>query len=278
MPAPTLQRPTRALAWPTLLLSPPDAGRIARLHALCGALCALSGSEATPQAAARLARIRAELAWATPRDPLARDALDLLPAGAGRDALGAFLAGLRREFGPVALADEAALMRHAHSIHGMASVMVCAALGASLPPAARGQVVALGQAMRLTSIARDVIADARAGRRFLPATWLPLSPAEIAAADRPARRHIARATAMALRRAEPLYGRGRAGIATLPPRLRPAAFAAAAAHRETGRMLLARGCDPRAPRATVSGRAGFRATWAWLVPHPSTAEALHAPT
>ena len=41
----------------------------------------------------------------------------------------------------------------------------------------------LGIAMQLTNIARDVLEDAKMGRRYLPASWVDLTPAQLASAE-----------------------------------------------------------------------------------------------
>lgn len=112
----------------------------------------------------------------------------------------------------------------------------------------------LGVAMQLTNIARDVGEDVRAGRVYLPLSWL--REAGIDADDFVARPHfspqLATVIARLLDAASILYERADAGIADLPADCRPAIHAAGLVYSEIGRDVARRGFDSVSGRAVVS--------------------------
>ena len=145
-----------------------------------------------------------------------------------------------------------ALRAYAMRVAGSVGVMMACIMGVRAP-AALEAAADLGCAMQLTNIARDVGEDARAGRLYLPLTWLReagVDPDSFlgAPAASPA---IAGVVRRLLDEASLLYGRGDAGIAALPARCRPAIRAAAALYEAIGTEVARRGCDPVARRAVV---------------------------
>ncbi|MCK0167686.1 phytoene/squalene synthase family protein [Jannaschia sp. S6380] len=114
----------------------------------------------------------------------------------------------------------------------------------------------LGVAMQLTNIARDVGEDARAGRIYLPLSWLEaagLSPAAFLAdpAATPAVRVMVRRLLSEARR---LYVRADAGIPALPPDARMGIYAARHIYCGIGAAIRRNGCDTISHRART-GRA-----------------------
>lgn len=114
----------------------------------------------------------------------------------------------------------------------------------------------LGVAMQLSNIARDVGEDARAGRLYLPRTWLReegIDPdAWLARPEFNA--GIARTVARLLRVADGLYDRAGAGIARLPLVCRPGIGAARLLYAAIGHEVLRHNGDSISRRAVVSGR------------------------
>jgi 15-cis-phytoene synthase len=111
----------------------------------------------------------------------------------------------------------------------------------------------LGIAMQLTNIARDVGEDARAGRLYLPATWLRqvgVEPDEWLTSPvfSPQIRQVIERV---LNAAEALYERADAGIALLPKDCRPGISAARQLYAEIGHQLLREGCDSVSRRTVV---------------------------
>jgi len=114
----------------------------------------------------------------------------------------------------------------------------------------------LGVAMQLTNIARDVGEDARAGRLYLPQSWLRDAGIDPEAwLARPVLTpEIAAIVQRLLDAADTLYGRATAGIRKLPPACRPGIYAARALYAEIGRELERGGLDSISRRAVVSGK------------------------
>jgi phytoene synthase len=112
----------------------------------------------------------------------------------------------------------------------------------------------LGVAMQLTNIARDVGEDARAGRLYLPLSWLREAGIDPDAwLAKPAfTREIAMIVQRLLDAADALYGRATIGIRNLPRACRPGIYAARALYAEIGRELERRGLDSISRRAVVS--------------------------
>ena len=86
----------------------------------------------------------------------------------------------------------------------------------------------LGVAMQLTNIARDIGEDAKEGRLYVPHDWFQqegLDPKEFLSDPNRSKSTVV-FTKRLLGKAETLYHRSEAGIAYLPPKVRPAMFAA----------------------------------------------------
>ena len=122
--------------------------------------------------------------------------------------------------------------------------------------AALARAADLGVAMQLTNIARDVGEDARAGRLYLPRTWMRdagFNPdawlAEPVFDDR-----LAKVINRQLSAADDLYRRATGGIALLPYTCRPGIHAARLIYAEIGREIVRRGMVGLDRRTVVSTR------------------------
>ena len=138
----------------------------------------------------------------------------------------------------VLLPDEESLIQYAYKVAGTVGLLMCEILNNS-DPKAKPHAVDLGIAMQLTNIARDVVEDARMGRRYLPGSWVGnMSPEDIldAALDPygPDGVQITRAVERLLDLAESYYASGRAGLAYLPAR---AHFSIGVPQRSTGKSV-----------------------------------------
>lgn len=145
------------------------------------------------------------------------------------------------------------LYAYAARVAGTVGVMMSLVMGQRAP-----EIVAracdLGVAMQLTNIARDVGEDARAGRLYLPQSWLREAGIDpdawlAAPAFTPA---IAAIVQRLLDAADALYGRATLGIRNLPLACRPGIYAARALYAEIGRELERGGLDSMSRRAVVS--------------------------
>ncbi len=145
----------------------------------------------------------------------------------------------------------------------------------------------LGLGMQLTNIARDVGADARMGRLYLPRAWFaeaghdPDAFLHARGGDTDTRAMTARL----LRVADHFYQRAEPGIAQLPLACRPGIFAARHIYAGIGGALRAQGCDSMAGRAHTGaarklgwlGLAGLRAGLSTVQPCMATLYARPAP-
>ena len=75
--------------------------------------------------------------------------------------------------------QEEELIRYSYHVAGTVGIMMCDALKCD-NVLAKSFAIDLGIAMQLTNIARDILEDAKMGRRYLPGSWVQnISPKEI---------------------------------------------------------------------------------------------------
>lgn len=201
---------------------------------------------------ATLAALDAALGEARDDLPCARVVLRLrdrcgLPVAAVRR----LIAAAREDLQPQRPRDFDALLRYAFGVAGVVGLALCPLLGAR-DPRAHAPAVALGVGMQLTNIARDVVADARIGRLYLPEAWAPsLGAARLAAADPAALAEAHAAVCRLLDEAEAFYALAEAGMRYLPTRSRWAVRAAARMYRAIGAEVRALGAQGAVRRAVV---------------------------
>ena len=127
------------------------------------------------------------------------------------------------------------LMRYAYRVAGVVGLMMCPILRAK--PEGWVHAVDLGMAMQLTNIARDVMADAAMGRRYLPATWCDCSAEDIRENSILAQQTVKPAIRRLLNLAEQYYASGALGFRYLPTQSRTAIAVAATVYRHIGIKL-----------------------------------------
>ena len=131
------------------------------------------------------------------------------------------------------------LLRFAYGVAGTVGQMLRPVLGA--PAEAEPYAMALGVAMQLTNIARDVVEDAARGRCYLPAQW----GASLQMMARPAsgvqRRQAFAMLERLLTLAEDFYAYSEAGLHYIPSRNRRAILMALVLYRGIGRKILRKG-------------------------------------
>lgn len=141
---------------------------------------------------------------------------------------------------PTLIATEAELNHYCYAVAGTVGELMCPLLGANSSEAQQ-PAVALGLAMQMTNIARDVLEDAQMGRRYLPAAWVNnLSPAAIANAEPKHQPLLQAAIARLLSLAENHYEQAQLGLPLLPWRNRLAIQVAAEQYRQIGLRLMAK--------------------------------------
>lgn len=159
---------------------------------------------------------------------------------------------------------------YALRVAGTVGVMMTHLMGPT-DPAVLERARDLGIGMQLTNIARDVGADARVGRLYLPLEWLEesnLDPDAFLQSPTPSaavRSNVERL----LRAADVHYARADEGIAHLPRDCRIAIRAARLIYADIGRVIERRAHDSVTARAVVStrrklwllARAAFALSW-----------------
>ena len=105
------------------------------------------------------------------------------------DVISSLIEGLMDDQAPkVLIENEEQLIQYAYKVAGTVGLLMCGVLNTD-EHRAKAHAVDLGIGMQLTNIARDVVVDAKMGRRYLPGEWVNnMSPEEIlvAAETRPA--------------------------------------------------------------------------------------------
>ena len=154
------------------------------------------------------------------------------------------LDGLLLDQSAMLVKDEAELVVYAYHVAGAVGLLMCPVLDCNDRTAFRF-AVDMGIGMQLTNIARDILEDAKMGRRYLPESWTGrLSPDQIiACAQAPESQNfkqIQAATDKLLTLADKYYESGRLGLRFLPVRARYGIAVAADVYRAIGTRLRAR--------------------------------------
>jgi 15-cis-phytoene synthase len=152
-----------------------------------------------------------------------------------------FMDSLQADAGPRVVESQQELLRFAYGVAGTVGQMMRPILGA--PLVADNYAVALGVAMQLTNIARDVVEDAQRGRSYIPADWGV--PSQVLAAPKDASQRI-QAFGMIcklLSLADDFYAYAQSGIHAIPATNRRAIRIAAALYQAIGHKIVQRGPD-----------------------------------
>ena len=147
------------------------------------------------------------------------------------------LKGLKKDTECVLVQEKSELIRYAYRVAGTVGLFMAQILGADSAKAGH-HAIDLGIAMQLTNVCRDVLEDARLGRRYLPVCW---TPNDIAQADDTAKQTIRDCVEQMLDLANKYYDSGIQGIYFLPKRSRFAVYLMAKIYRHIGVLILARG-------------------------------------
>lgn len=142
------------------------------------------------------------------------------------------ITGMRMDLQGFRVESEADLQLYCYHAAGTVGLMLTSLFGVQQPQAER-HAIALGVAMQLTNIARDVREDAERGRSYLPGIREPLDadPQEVQAG-----------VARVLETAEREYRLAGEGLKYLPSDCRLAVRLALALYREIGRQIQRNGC------------------------------------
>jgi 15-cis-phytoene synthase len=241
-----MRRHSQSFAWASKLLSPAARTPIYALYRLCRAIDDIADCDTQGDLAhAKLQQLKTRL--------LSEDALELANddselsaeisklSKVQRDALVRLIMGVSGDLGPVRMQNMAALLNYCFSVAGTVGLLVLPALGVS-DPRARTAAAALGMAMQLSNIARDVVEDAVRDRIYLPSSTFAcaLDVKALAGKDPNALRACVPALRQVLAVAEQFYDIAAQGYHFIPLRNRFAVLSAAMLYREIGRVVLAR--------------------------------------
>ncbi|MEO8012712.1 MAG: phytoene/squalene synthase family protein [Polaromonas sp.] len=152
-----------------------------------------------------------------------------------------FMDCLIQDASPRCIQTTEELLQFAYGAAGTVGQMMCPILGASN----KGQpyATALGVAMQLTNIARDVVEDAVRGRCYIPAQW-GVSAQALRAPKTPAQAVQSFATIQKLLHlADDFYAYSQKGLVYIPAGNRRAIRVAAALYRGIGQKILGGGAD-----------------------------------
>jgi len=145
-----------------------------------------------------------------------------------------FIAGMRMDVEGARYQTIEDLEQYCFRVAGVVGLMMCPLLGAH-PQMAAPHAVSLGSAMQLTNIARDVQADARLGRIYIPQDLLPGIEADVLSSSP---EHAYPAIVRLLKRADALYEHGLAGVEWLPWKVAFAIAIAGKVYQRIGHKLL----------------------------------------
>lgn len=168
---------------------------------------------------------------------------------------GALIEGLRWDAEERRYDDLSGVHDYAARVAGSVGAMMAVLMGVR-DPSALARAADLGVGMQLSNIARDVGEDARAGRIYLPLSWLReagIDPEAFLANPR-FTPELGSVVQRLLEVAEGHYARGAAGIRRLPADCRYAIRLAGLLYAEIGHVVARRGGDSVASRAVVPGR------------------------
>ena len=259
-PAPkqVLARHGKSFYWASKFLGIELADRAARLYQFCRYVDDLADGD-LPDRQESLEDIRARLAG---KELAAGPEIEAFIALANSNniplsAASELLDGMLSDQNPTAVADEAELLRYCHAVAGTVGLMMCRVLNCE-EPRADSFAIDLGVAMQLTNISRDVLEDAKMGRRYLPASWANFTPAQIAKAglgdeDTDCREQVADGIARLLDLSEQYYASALLGIRLLPFRSRLSIAIALRVYRQIGWVLRRRNLAWWQGRVMVTG-------------------------
>jgi phytoene synthase len=181
------------------------------------------------------------------------------------------LAGMEMDAAGTVYRSYATLLSYCFRVAGTVGLMMSHVMGVRHEAALR-HAAHLGMAMQLTNICRDVAEDWQRGRLYLPDDLLHAGGASglrarLGHVGLPieSREPVARVTRELLRRAEEFYRSGDEGLSYLSWRSAVAVRTARLVYADIGRVILAGGADPFAPRAVVSKARKWRLAFRALV-------------
>ncbi len=212
------------------------ASHCARLYTFCRYVDDIADDASDPEVARK--RLHALIDMLRKRqstDPVVADLLRL--AASQRMSIEPaveLVRGILSDVSKVRIRDVAELHQYCYRVAGTVGLLMCGVLDVR-DVRAYPFAIDLGIGMQLTNIARDVLEDARAGRRYLPATIIgEVSPTCLTDPDQQLQRRIVRAVHWLLDEADHYYHSGESGLVFLPSRARLAIRIASRVYHRIG--------------------------------------------
>jgi 15-cis-phytoene synthase len=238
-----MRRHARSFDWAARFLAPATRADTTLLYAFARIADDLADEPALgplPQRLQSLAAMRAGLATPHGSDGWASAVSQLrLRHALPFELFDCFLASLQADAQPRQLGTEADLLAFAYGVAGTVGLMMRPILGAATQ--ADPHAMALGIAMQLTNVARDVLEDAARGRTYLPLGCGVAAAGLLQPADAAARERAFSAVRRVLALAEERYAFAEQGLPLIPPQNRRAVRVALVLYRGIGRKILRRG-------------------------------------
>ena len=245
-----MDRHARTFASAALFFSPAMRADAAMLYAFARAADDLCDEESLGPLDRRLATLDELGRCATRAQEGLTDSGDAIAAATGQvlrrhgvhpQVLHHFLSALRDDARPRRVKTTDELLQFAFGVAGTVGQMMLPMLGA--PVEAERYAIALGMAMQLTNVARDVQEDALRGRCYLPTEWDAdwQQEAGLDSASQRVRAFTMVQRLLAL--ADDFYAFAAPGLAAIPARNRRAVRIAATLYQAIGHKILKIGAD-----------------------------------
>jgi 15-cis-phytoene synthase len=237
----------KSFSWAARFLSRGARAQAAKLYAFARLMDDLVDEPALGSEAERLAQFEAhrQHVLGLSQEMNRSQEVGQMLLGLGVDGLvvRSFLDALQADAQPRHLQSLPDVLGFAYGVAGTVGQMMRPILGAQSQ--ADRYAVALGMAMQLTNIARDVLEDAQRGRCYLPAQWLPADwqLANLMQGQALARQQAFAAIEKLLAEAEQLYGLAEQGFHAIPLPNRRAIEIACVLYRGIGRKIVRTGAD-----------------------------------
>jgi phytoene synthase len=226
-------------------LSPEVLQDCARLYHFCRLLDdVVDETDNTFEALTVVNKVRVDLKQQSSSDPVVQDFINLAQQYSfDSDAVQELLSGLASDLTKVECRNETELKRYSYRVAGVVGIFMCRIMGVN-DAQALAHGIDLGIAMQMTNIARDVVEDAAAGRRYLPADWVEhCSPQELLSPNRQQTAAVCCGVKRLLSEADRYYCSAWKGLKYLPLRNRIAIAVAAEVYRGIGVKLSRRDCN-----------------------------------
>ena len=235
----------KSFSWAARFLSPEARRDAALLYAFARLADDLADEDsmgALDQRMVQLQALRAEVLVPAVGSTLAAQVGQLMRRhGVNPAVLHYFMDSLVTDTGPRQIQTVQELLQFAYGVAGTVGQMMRPILRA--PPEAETSAMALGIAMQLTNIARDVAEDAARGRCYLPAQWGVNLNMVLGFRHTSSAEFAFSAIKKILQLADDFYTYTEAGLALIPPHNRRAIRIAALLYRGIGKKILRQGAQ-----------------------------------